>query len=152
MQHCPTGYILDLLSDNTSALSWMHYTATIPDPILQPLARFASALLIQARSYLTHVQPTHIPGPINIEADALSRFQNGRLKSWADVIARCSRLQTCRICLLPRKLLSTLAALSSSKPIEDTYEKLTTDLLMHEVAFLPNGSDLQAIRSSLLPC
>ncbi len=26
--HCPTGYILDLLSDNTSALSWMHLTAT----------------------------------------------------------------------------------------------------------------------------
>jgi hypothetical protein len=43
---CQTGYILDLLSDNTSALSWMHYTATTKNPELQPLARFASALLI----------------------------------------------------------------------------------------------------------
>jgi hypothetical protein len=149
---CPTGYVLDLLSDNTSALSWMHFTATTPDPLLQPLARFASALLVQARNYLTRVQPRHIAGKLNIEADALSRFQNGRLTSWADVIARCSRLQTCRICLLPRKLLSTLAALSSSQPIEGTYDELTTSLLTHEVAFLPNGSNLQAIRSSLLPC
>ena len=148
---CPTGYILDLLSDKTSALLWMHYTATTPDPMLQPLACFASALLIQARSYLTRVQPTHIPGPINIKADALSRYQNGRLKLCADVIARCSRLKTCRICLLPRKLLSTLAALSSSKPIEGMFAELTTSLLTHKVTFLPAGSNLQAIQSSLLP-
>jgi hypothetical protein len=147
---CPTGYVLDLLSDNTSALSWMHFTATTPDPLLQPLARFASALLIHARSYLTRVQPTHIAGAINIEADALSRYQNGRLHSWADVIERCSRLKACRICLLPRKLLLTLAALSSSKQIEGTYVEQTTNLLTHEVNFLPDGSNLQVIRSSLL--
>ena len=149
---CPTGYVLDLLSDNTSALSWMHFTATTPDPLLQPLARFASALLVQARNLLTRVQPRHIAGKLNTEADALSRYQNGRLKSWEDVIARCSRLQTCRICLLPRKLLLTLAALSSSQQIEGTYAEQTTTLLMHEVAFLPSGSNLQVIRSSLLPC
>jgi hypothetical protein len=92
---CPTGYIVDLLSDNTSALSWLHFTATTRDPLLQPLARFASALLIQTRRCLTRVQPRHIPGPTNIEADALSRFQNGRLTSWEDVIKRCSPLKTC---------------------------------------------------------
>jgi hypothetical protein len=150
-KRCPTGYVLDLLSDNTSALSWMHFTATTPDPLLQPLARFASALLVQARNYLTCVQPRHIAGKINIEADALSRSQNGRLKSWADVIARCSRLRTCRICLLPRKLLLTLAALSSSTLTEGTYEEQTTSLLIHEVNFLPHGSNLRAIQSSLLP-
>ncbi len=66
----------------------MHFTATTKNPLLQPLARFASALLIQARSYLTRVQPCHIPGVINDEADALSRYQNGRLKSFEDVITR----------------------------------------------------------------
>jgi hypothetical protein len=149
-QRCPTGYILDLLSDNTSALSWMHFTATTKNPLLQPLARFASALLIQARSYLTRVQPCHIPGVINDEADALSRYQNGRLKSFEDVITRCSLLKTCRICLLPRKLLSVLADLSSSRPIVGTYASLTTSLLTQELSFLPDGSNLKDIRSSLL--
>jgi hypothetical protein len=146
---CPTGYILDLLSDNTSALSWMHFTATTRNPLLQPLARFASALLIQARSYLTKVQPKHIPGDKNDEADALSRYQNGRLTSFADVTQRCFHLRTCRICLLPRRLLSVLADLSSSRPIADTYASLTTSLLTHEVSFLPDGYSLKDIRSSL---
>ena len=150
-KRCPTGYILDLLSDNTSALSWMHFTATTKNPLLQPLARFASALLIQARSYLTRVQPRHIPGVQNDEADALSRYQNGRLRSFEDVIMRCSPLQTCQICLLPRRLLSVLADLSSSRPIVGTYASQTTSLLMHEVSFLPDGSNLRDIRSSLLP-
>jgi hypothetical protein len=149
-KRCPTGYILDLLSDNTSALSWMHFTATTRNPLLQPLARFASALLIQARSYLTRVQPCHIPGVINDEADALSRYQNGRLKSFEDVITRCSLLRTCRICLLPRRLLSVLADLSSSRPIVGTYASLTTSLLTHEVSFLPDGCNLRDIQSSLL--
>jgi hypothetical protein len=27
---CPTGYIISLLSDNSTALSWMHVAATTP--------------------------------------------------------------------------------------------------------------------------
>jgi hypothetical protein len=38
----PTGCIIDLLSDNTSALSWMHLTSQTCNPRLQPLTRFAS--------------------------------------------------------------------------------------------------------------
>ena len=49
LPECTTGYIVDILSDNTSALSWLKLTATTKDTRLQPLARFASALLIQAR-------------------------------------------------------------------------------------------------------
>ena len=52
---CPTGYIVDLLSDNTSALSWMKLTATTRDPRLQPLARLASTLLVTASHHLTRV-------------------------------------------------------------------------------------------------
>jgi hypothetical protein len=146
---CATGYIVDILSDNTSALSWLKLTATTKDSRLQPLARFASALLIQARRQLVRVQPCHIKGDLNIEADALSRFQNGRLRSFADVIKRCSRLATCRICLLPRRLLLTIADLCSSRPIEGTFDEITTNLLTHELDFLPSGSNLSVIRSSL---
>jgi hypothetical protein len=52
---CETGYIIDLLSDNTSALSWLKVTAATRNPDLQPLARFASALLVQASRLLTRV-------------------------------------------------------------------------------------------------
>ena len=45
---CLTGSIIDLLSDNTTALSWMHVAATTPNTELQQLACFASALLVQA--------------------------------------------------------------------------------------------------------
>jgi hypothetical protein len=146
---CATGYIVDLLSDNTSALSWMKVTAATRNPDLQPLARFASALLVQASRLLTRVQPCHIPGKDNVEADALSRLQNGRLRCWADVIARCSRLQTCRICLLPPELLLTLADLSSCRPIADTYDNVTTHLLTLDYDFLPDGSNLQVLHGSL---
>jgi hypothetical protein len=148
---CTTGYIVDLLSDNTSALSWLKVTAATRNPDLQPLARFASALLVQASRSLTRVQPLHIPGKANVEADALSRLQNGRLGSWADVINRCSRLRTCRICLLPPELLVTLAALSSCKPIGDTFDNETTRLLTLDFDFLPDGSSLNTLHGSLPP-
>jgi hypothetical protein len=69
---CLTGTIIYLLSDNTTALSWMHVAAPTPNPELQQLARFASALLVQAAQLLTRVQPLHIPGKENNEADNLN--------------------------------------------------------------------------------
>jgi hypothetical protein len=36
---CMTGSIIDLLSNNTTALSWMHVAATVPNPELQQLVR-----------------------------------------------------------------------------------------------------------------
>jgi hypothetical protein len=149
LPQCATGYIVDLWSDNTSALSWMKVTAATRNPDLQPLARFASALLVQTSRLLTRVQPVHIPGKENVEADALSRLQNGRLRSWEDVINRCSRLETCKICLLPPELLVTLAELSLCKPTVDTYDNVTTHLLTLAYDFLPAGSNLSVLHGSL---
>ncbi len=75
----PTGYIIDLLSDNTSALSWMRLTAQTRDPRLQPLACITSTMLVMTSRHLTHVQPKHIPGDDNFEADTLSRSENGQV-------------------------------------------------------------------------
>ncbi len=55
----------------------MRVTASTRDPRLQPLARLASTFLTIASQNLTRVQPRHIPGKVNIEADYLSRSQNG---------------------------------------------------------------------------
>jgi hypothetical protein len=124
---CLTGYIIDLLSDNTSALSWLRVTASTRDHRFQPLCHFASTLLVIASQYLTRIQPCHIPGKDNHEADFLSRSKNGQVPSWERVIEhQCSQLQTCPVCLLPRELLSSLSKLISCRLTEDTYVSLTT--------------------------
>jgi hypothetical protein len=147
---CPTGYIVDLLSDNTSALSWMKLTATTRDPRLQPLARFASTLLVTASQHLTRVQSRTIPGKDNIEADFLSRSENGRIPTCGRAIAQCFQLATCRICLLPRALLSSMAALISFGGLtEGTYVELTTQLLTLDCVILPVGSRANDTTSSL---
>jgi hypothetical protein len=84
-----------------------------------------------------------------VEADALSRFQNGRLISWVDVINRCSRLETCKICLLPPELLVTLAELNLCKPAADTYDNVTTHLLTPGYDSLPAGLNLSGLHGSL---
>jgi hypothetical protein len=135
-----TGYIIDLLSANTSALSWMWVTAQSCDPMFQPLACVASTLLVVASQHLTHVphvQPIHIPGMINHKADYLSCSKNGCIPSWECIIEQCSQLKNCMIFLLPCELLSSLVGLISSGLLEDTYVPLTTHLLTLDFGTLP---------------
>jgi hypothetical protein len=141
------GYVLGLLSDNTSALSWMSVASRTPDPLLQGLAQLGSALLVRAAALLTKVVPSPIAGKLNIEADALSRPVESkgrqpcrqRIPSLASVISECSRLRTCRVCLLPSALLQKIASVTSSLRNEATFERITTDLLKLELNFLPLG-------------
>jgi hypothetical protein len=147
---CQTGYILDLISDNTTCLSWTHVAATTPNPALQQMAHFASALLVQAARLLTRVQPSHLAGILNEEADTLSwRLKSGQVPSWEHVTLQHSQLQTCRICLLPRKLLSTLAKKLSLPQTEVTFNLVTTDLLTLDLNFLPAGLPAKGLTSSL---
>jgi hypothetical protein len=145
-----TGYIVDLWSDNTSALSWMKLTASTRDPRLEPLARLASTFLVIASQHLTRVEPRHIPGKLNIEADYLSRSENGRTPWWDRVIAQCSQLRTCQVCLLLHELLSSLAGLILSGLTEGTYVSLATSLLTLDFITLPVGSETKDMASSLL--
>jgi hypothetical protein len=149
---CLTGSIIDLFSDNTTTLSWMHVAATTPNHELQQLARFASALLVQAARLLTRVQPLHIPGIENEEADTLSqRSKSGRVPTWAHVLSQHCQLRTCRICLLLRELLSTLSFLISSRKTEVTFDRVTTELLTLDLSFLPAGLTKCSLLSSLQP-
>mmetsp|Transcript_4851 Transcript_4851/g.11525 ORF Transcript_4851/g.11525 Transcript_4851/m.11525 type:complete len:935 (-) Transcript_4851:1191-3995(-) len=136
------GYILALFADNTTALSWMSTASRTKNPLLQGLARLGAALLVCAARYLTKVCPLHIPGDQNDTADALSRPQipgDALGNSLASVIATWSQLKTCRICLLPFKLLQKIALVISSPPIGDQYEKITIELLTLEPNFLNVG-------------
>jgi hypothetical protein len=140
------GYVLGLLSDNTSALSWMSVASRTPDPLMQGLARLGSALLVRSAALLTKVVPSHIAGKLNTEADALSRpvDSNGphrcqQIPSLGSVIEECSRLRTCQVCLLPSALLRKIASVTSCLQNEATYEQITTSLLKLELNFLPLG-------------
>jgi hypothetical protein len=152
LKNCPsqlTGYIIALFSDNTSAIAWMRIAGRVRDPGIRRLARFASALLLQACELTTLFQMLHIPGVKNDEADCLSRLVNGLVPSWDYVITRCSRLATCQICLLPQELLSAIAEMFLSPLTEVTYEEKTTQLLTLELDILPLGSRPPGLQSTI---
>jgi hypothetical protein len=146
-----TGYIVKLLSDNTSAIAWTRSAGKCPDPGVRRLARLASALLVRACPLTTLFLTEHIPGKENDEADCLSRLVNKSVPSWDYVTKLCSRLEPCRICLLPPELLSTLAEILSNPLTEVTYENVTTRLLMLELVILPVGSRPSALQSTISP-
>jgi hypothetical protein len=99
-----SGFVVDLWSDNTTALTWLRLCATTRDPRLQPLARLTSAFLVYAGIQLPKIQLQHIPGVLNIEADALSWLDKSteQIPSLASVTGQCCRLAACRVCLLPQ--------------------------------------------------
>ena len=136
------GYVIDLLADNTTALSWMSLASRTKNPLLQGLARIGAALLVRAAELLTKVSPKHFPGDQNVVADALSRppTRASPNQNVLDcVIAQWSQLDKCRICLLRFKLLSEIASVISSRATAVQYEVLTTNLLTLELDILDLG-------------
>lgn len=126
----PSGYILSLFSDNTSALAWLKYAATTDNSTVRRLARLTSSLYARALANNTAIQQGHIPGVDNIEADYLSRLlPSGQPPSWDSVISQCSRLRPCHLCLLPSELLFTLASFTLSRPIVEPFDVTATRLL-----------------------
>jgi hypothetical protein len=57
---CPTGHILALFANNTSAVSWLHFTAITPNTGYRHVARAASSFLVEAAKLTMPVQPQHI--------------------------------------------------------------------------------------------
>ena len=137
------GYILQLNSDNTTALAWMSEAARTPDPLLQGLARLGSAMLVAAARSLTKVIPTHIAGKQNTEADALSRpsdLYSNQVPSLASVINQWPNLQMCRTCLLPTELLQSIAVATSSPKTVGSFDDLMTKLLTLRPKYLSTGA------------
>ena len=146
---CPTGHILELLADNTTALSWCRLTSPTKNELLQPWACFVATLLVLACWQNTRVQPDHIQGIKNHEADCLSRSDNGVIPSWEAMYDHHSHLVTCQICLLQCELLVTLVQLLGSNVTEEALIQKTTKLLTLGVDILPSGSRPRNLQSSL---
>jgi hypothetical protein len=143
------GHIVTLLSDNTSATSWMRAAGRCQDEGILCLARLTSALLVRACLLTALFNTCQVPGMQNNKADCLSRLVNKSVPSWDYVTMQCSRLATCRLCLLTPELLSTLAKHLLSPLTEGTYEDVTTRLLTLELVILPLGSKPPALQSTM---
>jgi hypothetical protein len=126
----PTGgHIVAILADNTSALSWLRYTARSHRLPIQHLAHLCQCLLFSSQtSHLANIIGRHIPGKSNDEADALSQPQKFPTLV-GSAIAAFSPLQTCRIFQLPFGVLSLIAKVVSSTVIGAGLDKETTALL-----------------------
>ena len=127
--------IMNVLADNTSALSWMHHAARTKRPAVRNLARFLQALLTHC-PLPNRLQGKHLPGKENIIADLLSR--SFLAPSRGSVIEQISpthnRSKPCRV---PRALLSQLACLLRSDANEEMSATAMMQLWTLELEFLP---------------
>jgi len=100
--------IMNVLSDNTSALSWMKHAARTKKKPVCRLARFLQALLTYYPLPI-RVQGDHIKGDESTVADLLSQFSLA--PHWASVIAQTSpTLDLSKACQVPQELLFDLNA------------------------------------------
>ena len=129
--------IMNVLADNTSALSWMQHAARTKRPAVRNLARFLQALLTHCPLPI-RLQGNHLPGKENIIADLLSRFLLA--PSWGSVIEQTSpTLDRSKPCRVPRVLLSKLARLLRSEANVEMSAAAMMQLWTLELDFLPNG-------------
>jgi hypothetical protein len=146
----PTGFILELIADNTSALSWLKFAATTENQAVRALARLTSCFLMRASNNRISVQQSHIAGPLNVEADCLSRLhKNGLVPAWTYVHEQCNRLIPCYPCLLPCKLISSLAELTTNPQTVVAFETLATELLTLEVTISSDTLPAEAFSSTI---
>jgi hypothetical protein len=139
------GYIVTILTDNTSALSWMRYAARSHRPSVRELSRFLLGLTL-ACSIPFKLSGRHIQGKKNVGADALSRPLE--FPTWASATEQCSRLQTCQAYRVPFELLSALATIISCAKTGAVYEPPMTKLLTLALTTLSTGSADSASTSS----
>jgi hypothetical protein len=126
---CPLGgWIVNILADNTSALSWLHHAArNHRSPVVTNLTMLCQALMSFSHTdQIARFQGSHIPGMDNGPADALSRPTD--YPTVDSVTKAYSQLQTCRFSHLPFALLSIIAKVASST--------LTAAELVHEMMTL----------------
>jgi hypothetical protein len=114
------GHIIQILADNTSALSWFKYAAHSHQQAIHNLAYLCHCLIVFSHTTeFATFKGQHIPGKENIEADALSCPK--LFPTLASTIAQHSQLQTCCTFLLPFRLLSMITRALSYPMIEASF-------------------------------
>jgi hypothetical protein len=141
-------HIIEVLTDNTSALSWMQRSARSRRPDVRNMARFLQAIITYSTLTL-RVQGDHIAGKLNTEADRLSRFTTST-QSWASVITpETQALETCTVFLVQSELLTILSSMIDNSASEDSFAPKTIERLISAPCILENGASLKDSRTSL---
>jgi len=139
--------IMNVLSDNTSGLSWMKHAARSKKKPVSRLARFLQALLTYCPLPI-RVQGDHIKGNKSTVVDLLSQFTLAPY--WASVIAQTSpTLDLSKACQVPQELLSKLALLLRSDGDAAMSESEMTRLWTLELKYLPPGWQASTLMTSL---
>ena len=137
------GHILQMLADNTFALSWMtHFSRTHRREVSQ-LSLFYNALLLQGQSPPCKIMGQHLPGDLNGPADALSRptyDARGDICSLTSVIKTWPSLRVCTPYQVPSELLSTIVWAMSEQATVATFVEVTTKLMTLEPNIASVGS------------
>jgi hypothetical protein len=135
----PGGVILQILADNTSALSWMHYAGRSHRTVVRNLAYFLQSLIVfSPASQFCSICRRHIKGKLNTEADKLSRPDEN--PSLVSIIAQCSQLQTCRHFQLPSRLVSEIANVISFQETAELSDETMTALRTLAPKISPPGA------------
>ena len=134
-----TLHVFHPRTDNTSGLSWLTHAARTKRAPVRRLARFCQYLLTTAPIHI-RLQPSHIAGMLNDDADLTSRPKT-RAPTWASVIEQGSPiLRTCQIYLIPPGLLSLIARTIRSDVNAAELENAMIELWTLVPTTLPSGS------------
>lgn len=137
--------MVQLIGDNTSAISWLRYAARSHRPMVRELSRFALALTLACPQSLK-LSGEHLKGDLNKGADALSRPLD--YPTWASATQQDSRLSSCQAYRVPYELLYTIAMILSSAKTGEVFEPEMTRLLNLELITLSVGFGETSTQSS----
>lgn len=146
-QHHQTGHrrgnleVLHVLADNTSALGWLRYAARSKNNSVRSIATLLFSLLTFANVpfSLKKENITHIPGELNLAADALSRpISKGT--SWASAIMNAgSTLQALQPYQLPSSLISKIFSCITKQNPGELSERKMIAIWKAKLATMPDG-------------
>ena len=125
------GWIFNLLTDNTTAMSWMTFASRLRTPQTDRLSFLLSYLIFKFNNlYPSVFKPQFLPGVENGEADALSRPQ--LFPSFKDIFNKYPHLKNLTPVRLPSKLTSLLKKGLSTNLTREQIERDATTLLSVE--------------------
>jgi hypothetical protein len=122
------GWIFELLTDNTTAISWVTHASRTRDRMVIRLTHLFSRLVYSFNSHIPSLfKPIHLPGILNDEADALSRPL--LFPTYSAVFKKYPILSSLPPRRPPTNLVSLLRDAICGSWTEERIEKTTTALL-----------------------
>ena len=131
------GWVIAIMGDNTSALSWMRHAARARSLPVQRLSRLFVRLPILF-NFQGKVTGAHVPGHLNTIADHLSRPLT-EAPTWDSVMEQHSELRPFPACQIPPPLLSLLSRIMFAQSPEEQLEREMMELLTLEPVILAVG-------------